>query len=118
MHLLHPHAHTFIPDSSPLAPALARTTHLGIGAHQDDLEFMAFHGILQCYASPHQWFTGVTCTNGSGSSRTGPYATHTDQEMIAIRIAEQNTAATIGQYSAILQLAHPSSTINNPSDTS
>ncbi len=24
-----------------------RATHLGIGAHQDDLEFMAFHGIMR-----------------------------------------------------------------------
>ena len=51
------------------AEALARVTHLGIGAHQDDLEFMAFHGILQCFHSETDWFGGVTCTNGSGSAR-------------------------------------------------
>jgi LmbE family N-acetylglucosaminyl deacetylase len=53
--------------------ALARITHLGIGAHQDDLEFMAFHGILACFRMrDDRWFGGVTCTNGAGSSRTGP----------------------------------------------
>ncbi|MGK0456064.1 MAG: hypothetical protein ACJAUA_000354, partial [Zhongshania aliphaticivorans] len=36
----------YIPDSLPVDKALDRTTHLGIGAHQDDLEFMALHGIL------------------------------------------------------------------------
>jgi len=36
----------FVPDGQPLESALSRTTHLGVGAHQDDLEFMALHGIL------------------------------------------------------------------------
>ena len=44
---LHNHtAEIFIPDRQPVAAALQRVTHLGIGAHQDDLEFLAFHGIL------------------------------------------------------------------------
>jgi hypothetical protein len=45
MKLHKPSAVIFIPDGKPLAEALPRITHLGIGAHQDDLEFMAFHGI-------------------------------------------------------------------------
>ena len=40
--------------ASRSAAALKRITHLGIGAHQDDLEFMAFHGILECRASKDQ----------------------------------------------------------------
>ncbi|MEO6788927.1 MAG: PIG-L family deacetylase, partial [Chthoniobacteraceae bacterium] len=59
-----PSADIFVPDGLPAADALARVTHLGIGAHQDDLEFMAFHGILQCFHSDTEWFGGVTCTNG------------------------------------------------------
>ena len=55
-----PSADIFIPDGLPAADALARITHLGIGAHQDDLEFMAFHGILQCFHSETEWFGGVT----------------------------------------------------------
>ena len=42
-------AETFVPDGVPSASALGRITHLGIGAHPDDLEFMAFHGIATCF---------------------------------------------------------------------
>jgi hypothetical protein len=37
----------FVPDQKALPEALTRTTHLGVGAHHDDLEFMAFHGRLE-----------------------------------------------------------------------
>ena len=47
-----------IPDSCPAAGAVTRTTHLGIGAHQDDLEFMAYHGIVTCYEDSSNYFTG------------------------------------------------------------
>ena len=30
----------FIPDGRPVENALAQTTHMGIGAHQDDLEII------------------------------------------------------------------------------
>ena len=69
MTLHNPTADIFIPDGLAGDPAIARTTHLGIGAHQDDLEFMAFHGIAACYDSDTEWFGGVTCTNGAGSAR-------------------------------------------------
>lgn len=36
----------FIPDNRSVDEALAQTTHMGIGAHQDDLEIMALSGIL------------------------------------------------------------------------
>lgn len=116
MKLHNPTAETFVPDGKPLGEALARVTHLGIGAHQDDLEFMAFHGILECFAKDHRWFGGVTCTNGAGSSRTGPYGKFTDGEMIAIRRQEQNTAAVIGSYGAMIQLDYPSSAVKSPED--
>ncbi len=96
--------------------ALPRITHLGIGAHQDDLEFMSFHGILECFARDDQWFGGVTCTNGAGSSRTGAYEKFTDAQMMAVRRVEQNNAAVVGQYGAMIQLDHPSSTVKSPTD--
>jgi len=114
MKLHNPTAGIFIPDHKGLTDALPRITHLGIGAHQDDLEFMAFHGILKCFARDDQWFGGVTCTNGAGSSRSGPYAKFTDAEMMAIRRQEQNTAAVVGGYGAMLQLDYPSSAIKSP----
>lgn len=118
MKLHHSTAGVFIPDGKPQAEALRRITHLGIGAHQDDLEFMAFHGILTCFAREDKWFGGVTCTNGSGSSRTGAYANCTDAQMMAIRRQEQNTAAVIGQFGAMIQLDYPSSAIKSATDES
>jgi LmbE family N-acetylglucosaminyl deacetylase len=115
MKLHHSTADIFIPDHQPEAEAFRRITHLGIGAHQDDLEFMAFHGILTCFASPEKWFGGVTCTNGAGSSRSGPYAAFTDGHMMTIRRQEQNTAAVIGGYAAMVQLDYPSSSVKSPS---
>jgi len=118
MELKNKTAAIYIPDSTPETEALARTTHLGIGAHQDDLEFMAFHGILECYSRNDRWFGGVTCTNGAGSSRTGPYASFTDEQMMKIRVQEQNTAALIGQYGSMLQLDYPSSAAKSATDPS
>jgi LmbE family N-acetylglucosaminyl deacetylase len=108
----------FIPDGKSQSEALSRVTHLGIGAHQDDLEFMAFHGILNCFARDDRWFGGVTCTNGAGSSRGGPYAAFTDDRMMAIRRQEQNTAATVGGFGAMIQLDYPSSAVKRATDPS
>ena len=110
-------AELFIPDGVLEPLALSRITHLGIGAHQDDLEFMAFHGILACFQENQQWFGGVTCTNGAGSSRTGAYAQFSDEQMQAIRRKEQNLAAQVGQYGVMIQLDYPSSAVKDPHAT-
>jgi LmbE family N-acetylglucosaminyl deacetylase len=111
-----PTAGIFVPDNRPVAEAFPRITHLGIGAHQDDLEFMAFHGILECFAREDRWFGGVTCTDGAGSSRVGPYKNYSDAQMVAARRAEQNAAAVVGQYAAMVQLDYPSRAVKNPGD--
>jgi LmbE family N-acetylglucosaminyl deacetylase len=116
MQLHNASANVFIPDGQPVDHALRRITHLGIGAHQDDLEIMALHGILQCLHKSHQWFGGVTCTDGRGSPRSGPYADYSDEEMREIRQREQNLAATIGQYGIMLQLDYGSAAIKDPDD--
>jgi LmbE family N-acetylglucosaminyl deacetylase len=110
-------AKIFVPDGQPLPAALKRITHLGIGAHQDDLEFMAFHGILQCFNNPAKWFGGVTCTNGAGSARSGTYAGVSDRELRVIRAREQDHAATVGQYGVMVQLDYPSSRVKNSTDS-
>ncbi len=101
-------ADVFIPDAHVSPEAFARTTHLGIGAHQDDLEFMAFHGILACYDQTDRWFGGVIMTDGRGSSRLGNYRDWTDAQMAAERIQEQRRAATLGQYGFVAQLGYAS----------
>lgn len=117
MKLHQPDAHLFIPDRLDEAAALARITHLGVGAHQDDLEFMAFHGILACYHSTTEWFGGVTCTNGGGSARIGAYGQFTDAQMMSVRRSEQDQAAIVGRYGAMIQLDHPSRCVKDPADS-
>ena len=46
MQLKNPDADVYVPDGSTVAEALTKTTHVAVGAHQDDIEFMALHGIL------------------------------------------------------------------------
>ena len=106
-------ADIFIPDDVPVEEALARTSHLAIGAHSDDLEIMAYHGILDCYGyrKKNKWFTGITATDGRGSSRSGPYSDCTDEEMAKIRQTEQRQAAMVGKYGAMLQLGYESDLI-------
>lgn len=117
MHFHQANAGIFIADDQPEVEAFGRITHLGIGAHQDDLEFMAFHGILECYQNDEKWFGGVTCTNGAGSARSGAYADFTDEEMQQVRRKEQEAAAELGEYGAMFHLDHPSSSIKSPQDT-
>jgi LmbE family N-acetylglucosaminyl deacetylase len=111
-------AEIFVPDKKPAASAFKRVTHLGIGAHQDDLEFMAFHGILECYSSKKKWFGGVTCTNGAGSSRVGKYKNFSDEQMMLLRRREQNQAAKFGKFGVMIQLDFPSSAVKSASDES
>jgi LmbE family N-acetylglucosaminyl deacetylase len=107
----------FVPDGADLKGALRRTTHLGIGAHPDDLEFMAIHGILQCFGRADAGFTGVTCTDGAGSSRVGVYADCTDDDMKKVRRQEQRAAAMIGRYAAMLQLDYTSAEAKDPAES-
>jgi LmbE family N-acetylglucosaminyl deacetylase len=113
MHFHRPNADLHIPDQTPADRALARTTHLGIGAHQDDLEIMAIHGILACYRAPSRWFTGVVVTDGAGSPRSGRYARYSDARMAETRRREQREAATIGDYAAMVQLDYPSAIVKS-----
>jgi len=116
MEFHHSNAQIFVPDGVPVAEALGRITHLGIVAHQDDLEFMAFHGIQSCYRRSECWFGGVTCTTGAGCSRSGRYADFTDEAIERIRSQEQDHAALVGDYAAMVQLGFPGSVVNDPLD--
>ena len=112
-----PTADFFVPDGTPADAALARTTHLCISAHQDDIEIMAYHGIAECFGRKDKWFTGVVVTNGAGSPRTGIYGDYTDQEMQQVRVLEQRKAAYVGEYACQIQLAFTSSEVKNPKET-
>jgi LmbE family N-acetylglucosaminyl deacetylase len=111
-----PTADFFVPDGVPPQEALARTTHLCIAAHQDDIEIMAYHGIAECFGQPGKGFTGVVVTNGAGSPRTGIYGQFSDEEMQKVRLLEQRKAAYVGEYSCQIQLGFTSSEVKNPRD--
>jgi LmbE family N-acetylglucosaminyl deacetylase len=106
-----PTAKLFVPDGTAAEVALARTTHLAVAAHPDDIEIMAADGILRCFRQRDRWFTGVIVTDGSGSPRTGLYADYSDAAMRAVRRKEQEKAAVLGEYSAQLFLDYPSSAV-------
>ena len=118
MHFHNPTVDVLVPDGATLDAALARTTHLGIGAHQDDLEIAMIHGPMECFGRADRWFTGVTCTDGAGSARSGLYANYTDDDMKKVRQQEQRAAAYVGRYSAVLQLGYTSKQVRTPGDSS
>jgi LmbE family N-acetylglucosaminyl deacetylase len=99
-----------LPAATPRA-ALARTTHLCVIAHQDDIEINAYPAVTECLGRADRFFTGVVMTNGAGSARTGKFAHVTDAQMQVIRRDEQRAAAVLGNYNLQLQLAHPSSDV-------
>ncbi len=101
-------AEVLVPDGLPADKALARTTHLAIAAHQDDLEIMAFHGIQACFRREDRWFCGVVVTDGRGSPRDALYKDYTDDAMWEVRRMEQMKAAIVGEYGALVLLDYPS----------
>jgi LmbE family N-acetylglucosaminyl deacetylase len=117
MKLLKPTAEYFVFDGKPVEEAINRTTYMSIAAHQDDIEIMAYDGILKCFNQPEEWFFGVVVTNGSGSARDGEYKNYTDEDMINIRKLEQKKAAFIGEFGALALLDHPSKEVKDPKNT-
>lgn len=98
----------YVPDGSPVDAAVAKTTHISIAAHQDDIEIMCFHGAVECFGKDDKNFMGVVVTNGSGSPRDGIYAKYSDEEMQKVRRIEQMKAAFVGEYCAQAFLDYPS----------
>jgi LmbE family N-acetylglucosaminyl deacetylase len=99
----------FVPDGS--GEPYGRTTHLGIGAHQDDIEILAYNGILECFGRQDKWFGAVITSDGAGSARTGIYKDFTNDEMKDVRMKEQKKAAFVGEYSFVSLLKYTSAEI-------
>lgn len=106
----------YVPDGSPVDEAVAKTTHMGISAHQDDIEIMAYHGIVECFGSAENNFMGVVVTNGAGSPRDDLYAGYTDEMMQKIRRVEQKKAAFVGEYCAQAFLDYSSAAVKDASN--
>jgi LmbE family N-acetylglucosaminyl deacetylase len=114
--LSRPGADVYVPDGTPAEPALSRVTHLGIAAHADDLEIMAYHGIRRG-REERAHFGGVVCTDGRGAPRAGAFARLSDDEMRQVRRDEQREAARRGGYAAVVQLDHASESVKSGAAT-
>ncbi len=114
MKLRHEGAEIFIPDGVREEEAFSRTTHVGVGAHPDDLEIMAYDGILRCFKRAEEWFFGIVVTDGAGSPRASFYKNYTNEAMKAVRRQEQKKAALVGEYSGVAFLNYPSSEVKDP----
>ena len=109
-------AQVFVPDGVTQDDALARTTHMAVGAHQDDIPIMAHQGILECFGRNDRWFLGVTVTDGAGSPRSGLYSDYTDEQMQDVRIIEEKKAAYVGEYGAAILLDYSSAAVKDPAE--
>lgn len=96
--------------------ALSRTTHLAIGAHQDDVEIMAQYGVLECFNDELELFSAAILTDGAGSRREGSLAALTERELVELRNAEQIEAARIGRYGFVRFLHYPSAVVRQKSN--
>lgn len=113
LELYQPNAEIYSPNQMAADKALALTTHLTIGAHQDDIEIMAAWPILECFKNQNYWFSGVVMTDGRGSVRDNLYENFTDEEMREVRLTEQKKAAIIGNYATQIFLDYPSSAVKD-----
>lgn len=117
MKLRHSGAEIYVPDGRSQEEAFLRTTHVGVGAHPDDLEIMAYDGILRCFKNPAEWFFGIVVTDGAGSPRDSFYKNYSHEEMKIVRRQEQKKAAFVGEYSGVAFLNYASSEVKNPAVT-
>ena len=91
-------ANVYVPNGQN--PAWDQITHMAIGAHPDDVEFMSGHGIVEC--SPQM----ATTMRGFGAVTVAAGAEN--QAMRDTRRREQEEAAKLGSYKAVVTLDHSS----------
>lgn len=106
-----PEAEIFVPDGRAEDEALARVGLLGIGAHPDDLEIMAYHGVRAGQGRGGPRFGAVVCTDGSGAPRMDLDDDPEAHALRRVRRDEQRAAARRGRYAALIQLDHPSDAV-------
>lgn len=72
--------------------------YLAVSAHKDDIEMMAFDGILR---GQNDGFAAVVLTHGGACPRADEYLDINDEDMAELRTAEQKRAAEIGGYEVL-----------------
>ncbi len=106
---LNQRASCYDPRDDSSTSAIQKTAFLGIGAHQDDLEFMCFDAILKGLNG--DGFSALILSDGSGSARNHSHQNLSPQEFSQLRNEEQKNAAKLASYKQLIQLNHPSSVI-------
>ncbi|MCK5022806.1 MAG: PIG-L family deacetylase [Candidatus Aenigmarchaeota archaeon] len=106
-------SHLYVPDNVSEDMALDLTTHLGVGAHPDDNEIMAFNGIKSCHHRGDLNYLAVTVTPGAGGPVNGRYKDRPHEEIAKIRLEEQKEASRIGKYSGLVYLNYSSDEVKN-----
>ena len=89
---------------------LRLTTHLGIGAHPDDVEIGLYSGIGTCYKHGTNKVTGVVITDGATDNKTSIQGM-TPEKKAQARILELQQAASVGGYLALITLGYTSDEI-------
>lgn len=98
----------------PETAKVGKVNYLAIAAHQDDIEIMAYDGIVKAFDDPNKSFYAVVTTDGAGSARDGIYADYTDDEMKKVRVDEQKKAAYVGNYGELYLLNYTSKEVKSP----
>jgi LmbE family N-acetylglucosaminyl deacetylase len=108
MNLKNKDAEIYVPDGVSVDEAVKRANRLVIAAHQDDIELMAFHGVLEALKDGGNKLFGVVATTGSISIHGDDHVFHSVSDIRQTRIQEQKEAADLGKYSAIAFLSYSS----------
>ncbi len=101
-------AEIWVPDGRDLAEVWGSVTHLSVGAHPDDCEFMAFHGVQLCYERQVPGFAAIVCTDGARSPASGDPAASLPREIVRRRAQEQRRAARLGRFAVLARLGYSS----------
>ncbi len=94
-----------------------KVKYMCIAAHPDDVEIMAYHGILRGYRSKKYSFVAVVSADGANSARKGPYKDYTNDMMKETRIKEQEAAGEAGHYNQVIMLNYSSDELKDKNNT-
>ncbi|MEG1529555.1 MAG: hypothetical protein RR405_04290, partial [Clostridia bacterium] len=83
----------------PKAASKMPVKYMAISAHKDDIEMMAFDGIVK--GQSDGGFVGVVLTDGGACPRAEQYAGVNDCDMAELRSAEQKRASEVGRFAAL-----------------
>lgn len=106
-------AQLYIPDGATPETAFERTTHVGVGAHPDDIEIGGYPAVLECFKDPVKWLFGTLIVTEGGGSPGKRDVDYSYEDTKSIRMREQKEAADIGKYSGVVFLSSHSNIVKN-----